>query len=482
MLPNADVCRRAHLARDPRFDGRFVVGVLTTGVFCRPVCPARTPKAENARYFASPAAALAQGYRPCRRCRPEAAPARPAGTLANETVARALRLVDTGYLDDHAVAELATRAGVGLRQLNRLFVAELGATPAAVARGRRLLLALRLLQETTVPIADAALAAGYGSVRACNADFKRAFGSPPSALRRQGAPRAFGSPPSALRRQGAPRDPGPDLALRLCWRPPYRGAALLAFLEGRTIAGLECVAEGVYRRRVGEVAWVQARLVEDGLLVAIPSAAIDRVAEILERLRHLFDLAADSAAIDAHLSKSSRLAAAVRAAPGTRVPGVWDAYEGAVRAVLGQQVSVARATALATKLCERFGDGEFPEPADLARADVASLGMPGTRGRAVAAVARRVAAEGDDWLRDANALRSAFAAIAGVGPWTTEYAAMRVAADPDAFPDSDWGVVKALGVKGAAARRWAEPCRPWRAYATMHLWQGLRQPEKPAAK
>ena len=462
MLPNADVCRRAHLARDPRFDGRFVVGVLTTGVFCRPVCPARTPKAENARYFASPAAALAQGYRPCRRCQPEAAPARPAGTLANETVARALRLVDAGYLDDHAGAELAARAGVGLRQLNRLFVAELGATPAAVARGRRLLLALRLLQETSVPITDAALAAGYGSVRACNADFKR----------------TFGSPPSALRRQGAPRDPGPDLALRLRWRPPYRGAALLAFLEGRTIAGLECVAEGVYRRRVGETAWVQARLDEDGLLVAIPSAAIDRVAEVLERLRHLFDLAADSAAIDAHLSKSSRLAAAVRAAPGTRVPGVWDAYEGAVRAVLGQQVSVARATMLATKLCERFGDGEFPEPADLARADVASLGMPGTRGRAVAAVARRVAAEGDDWLRDAGALRSAFAAIAGVGPWTTEYAAMRVAADPDAFPDSDWGVVKALGVKGAAARRWAEPCRPWRAYATMHLWQGLRQPEK----
>ena len=460
MLPNADVCRRAHEARDPRFDGRFVVGVLGTGVFCRPVCLARTPKAENARYFATPAAALAQGFRPCRRCRPEAAPERPAGTLANEPVVRALRLVDAGYLDDRTGAELAAKAGVGLRQLNRLFVAELGATPAAVARGRRFLLALRLLEETALPVTEVALAAGYGSVRACNADFRR----------------RFATPPSALRRQGAPRNAGPNLALRLRWRPPYQGKALLAFLEGRTVDGLERVADGAYRRRVGKTAWAQARPTEDGLLVTIPSAASDRVAEMLERLRRLFDLAADSAAIDVHLAKIRQLQAAVRGAPGTRVPGVWDAYEGAVRAILGQQVSVARATALATRLCERFGNGEFPVPADLAKADVASLGMPGTRARAVTAVAQRVAAEGDDWLRDATALRAAFAAIAGVGPWTTEYAAMRVAADPDAFPDSDWGVVKALGMKGAAARRWAEPCRPWRAYATMHLWKSLKQP------
>lgn len=459
MLPNADICRRAHIARDPRFDGRFVVGVLTTGVFCRPVCPARTPRAENARYFATPAAALEQGYRPCRRCRPEAAPARSAGALASEAAARALRLVDAGYLDDHGSAELADKVGVGPRQLSRLFVAELGATPAAVARGRRLLLALRLAEETALSIMDVALAAGYGSVRRCNADFRR----------------TFGKPPSALRRQDAPQHARPGLALRLRWRPPYGGAALLGFLEGRTIAGVERIADGAYRRRIGEQAWVQAQLGEDGLLVTIPPAAIDRTADILERLRQLFDLAADPVAIDARLAKSCRLAAAVRAAPGIRVPGVWDAYEGAVRAILGQQVSVARATALATKLCERFGDGTFPEPTALAKADVASLGMPGARGRAVAAVAQRVATEGDDWLRDAGALRAGFAAIAGVGPWTTEYAAMRVAGDPDAFPDSDWGVAKALGARGAAARHWAEPWRPWRAYATMHLWQGLKQ-------
>lgn len=259
----------------------------------------------------------------------------------------------------------------------------------------------------------------------------------------------------------------------LPFQPPYQGAALFAFLQGRTIDGLECVEGNTYRRRVGPKAVVQAQLVEDGIRVTIPPAAMDSKASILARVRRLFDLAADPIAIDSHLAESPQLAEGVRARPGIRVPGVWDPYEGAVRAILGQQVSVTRATVLATRLCERFGDGAFPAAEDLARADVASIGIPGTRGRAVAAVAQRVAAEGDAWLQDAKLLRPAFAAIKGVGPWTTEYAAMRVARDPDAFPDSDWGVFKALGVKGAAARRCAEPWRPWRAYATMHLWSGL---------
>lgn len=260
---------------------------------------------------------------------------------------------------------------------------------------------------------------------------------------------------------------------RLPFQPPYQGAALFAFLQGRTIGGLECVVGNTYHRRVGPKAVVQAQLVEDGIRVTIPLTATDRKASILARVSRLFDLAADPIAIDSHLVESPRLAEGVRARPGIRVPGVWDPYEGAVRAILGQQVSVTRATVLATRLCEHFGDGAFPAAEDLAKADVASIGIPGTRGRAVAAVAQRVAAEGDAWLQDAKLLRPAFAAIKGVGPWTTEYAAMRVARDPDAFPDSDWGVFKALGVKGAAARRCAEPWRPWRAYATVHLWSGL---------
>ena len=259
---------------------------------------------------------------------------------------------------------------------------------------------------------------------------------------------------------------------KLPCRQPYRGAALLGFLKGRTIAGLECADGTCYRRRVGEDAWVEARLAKNHIRVSIPAAASADAAAIKTRLARLFDVAADAPAIDAQLAKSPRLAASVAATPGLRVPGVWDAYEGAVRAILGQQVSVTRATALALRLCERYGDGDFPTAEVLAEADIANSGMPGTRARAVVAVAERVAAEGDEWLRDASALRTGFAAIAGVGPWTTEYAAMRVAKDPDAFPDSDWGVFKALGVKGAAARKWAEDCRPWRAYATMHLWHG----------
>ena len=260
---------------------------------------------------------------------------------------------------------------------------------------------------------------------------------------------------------------------KLTCRQPYHGTALFAFLEGRTVAGLECVDGASYRRRIGRDAWVEARLAKNHIRAAIPAAASADAADIKVRLGRLFDVAADASAIDAQLAKAPRLAASVAALPGLRVPGVWDAYEGAVRAILGQQVSVARATALAGRLCERFGDGDFPAAEALAKADVASIGMTGMRARAIVAVAERVAAEGDEWLQDAATLRAGFAAIAGVGPWTTEYAAMRVAHDPDAFPDSDWGVFKALGMKGAAARKWAEACRPWRAYATMHLWHGL---------
>ena len=457
MLPSRDICRSAHMARDRRFDGRFVVGVLSTGVFCRPICPARVPRPENARYFASPAAALAEGYRPCRRCRPEAAPAAPEWSLGSDTVLRALRLLEEGFLDDRRAGDLAAAVGVGSRHLTRLFVEEVGVGPGALARSRRLLLAARLLDETDLAITAVAMGAGYGSIRRFNAEFRAAFGVPPSAWR------------CARTRRRAPA----PLVLRLAFRDPYHAAWMFSFLQDRAIPGLESVAQHCYRRRIGADGWVEARfdgLDGNALRVSIPAAAIGNTTGILARLRRLFDVDADPAAIDAHLAKQSTLAPLVGAAPGLRVPGVWDAFEGAIRAILGQQVSVQRATALATTLCERFADGAFPKPSALACAEVAAIGMPGTRGRAVSAVAQRTLTEGDDWLKDAAALRAGFAEIRGLGPWTAEYAAMRVGRDPDAFPDSDWGVLKALGVKSAAARRWAEPCRPWRAYATMHLW------------
>ena len=255
----------------------------------------------------------------------------------------------------------------------------------------------------------------------------------------------------------------------LPFQRPYHGAWVTTFLAGRAIAGVESVVGPHYRRRLTGGAWVEAELTDHGLRVDVPATGTAAV-DAHKRLRRLFDLDAPAAAIDAHLAEYPALANRVGGFRGIRVPGFWDAFEGAVRAILGQQVSVSRATVLAAALCERFGGGLFPSAEALARADVASIGMPGTRGRAVSKVAERVADEGDAWLKTPDTLRSGFADIPGIGPWTTEYTAMRVARDPDAFPDTDWGVFKALGCKGRVAREWAEPCRPWRAYATMVLW------------
>ncbi len=267
----------------------------------------------------------------------------------------------------------------------------------------------------------------------------------------------------------------PDDAIRfaLPLRTPYNAEWVLSFLAGRAVPGIERVSGSTYHRRIGSEAWLAATFESDAVAVSLPRSAPVASDDAGQRLRRLFDLDADATAIDAHLAGQPRLAPLVRTAPGIRVPGVWDAFEGAVRAILGQQVSVARARILAQTLCEMFGDGAFPGPAALADADVAAIGMPGTRGRAVSALAQRVCGVGDSWLHDPAALRSALLGIRGIGPWTAEYAAMRIARDADAFPDADWGVFKALGAKGAAARAKAEPWRPWRAYATMLLWYSL---------
>ena len=259
--------------------------------------------------------------------------------------------------------------------------------------------------------------------------------------------------------------------LRLPLKNPFNARQLFSFLEGRALPELEAVSGCGYRRQLGSGAWLEARMLDDMLDVDLPPHLQERTEDIVKRLTRLFDLEADAGTIDDHLARHPDLARRVRAAPGIRVPGVWDPFEGVVRAILGQQVSVARATALAGLLCARFGDGGFPDAPTLAEADVAEIGLPRMRGSAISAVAARVAKEGTGWLEDAEGLRAGLLDISGIGPWTAEYAAMRVARDPDAFPDTDWGVVKALGVKGAAARKWAEPLRPWRAYAVMHLWR-----------
>ena len=258
--------------------------------------------------------------------------------------------------------------------------------------------------------------------------------------------------------------------LSLPLRLPFNASSFFSFLEGRIIPGIEVAGANFYRRRIEGDVWIEAQAAEDELRIRVPSGATEGTTHYIARLRRLFDLDVDPVAVDRQLAKHAELVSLVRAEPGIRVPGVWDPFEGAVRAVLGQQVSVARATNLATALCERFGAGGFPVPQALADAEVAAIGLPGMRGRAISAIAQRVVDEGVEWLEDPESLRAGFLEIPGLGPWTAEYAAMRVGRDPDAFPDSDWGVVKALGVKGAPARRWAAPCRPWRAYAVMHLW------------
>ena len=441
------------MSRDLRFDGHFVVGVLTTGIFCRPTCPARQPAEENVRYFATPAAAMEAGYRPCLRCRPEREDTMPAWTIGSETVVRAVRLIDDGYLSRRPVCELAAEFGVGERHLNRLFRTELGVTPKGLARTRRIALAKRLIDDTNLSMTHVACAAGYGSVRRFNDEFSRVFRRPPSAMRRKH------SSESSSR-----------IRLRLPTREPFNADWVFAFLARRALAGVEGVHGQTYWRRVGDDRISVSR--RDGaLMLEVPGALADRTADLLARVRRMFDLDADPKTIESHLLGFPEFARA-RAARGIRVPGVWDGFEGAVRAILGQQVSIDRATDLAARLVETFGDGGFPAARALADADVAAIGIPGTRAAAVRRLARAVLDSGDTFLLDPPATRENLLGIDGIGPWTAEYVAMRVARDPDAFPASDWAVRKVLGVNARCAQQRAEPWRPWRAYAVMHLWHG----------
>ncbi|MEZ5561024.1 MAG: AlkA N-terminal domain-containing protein [Pseudomonadales bacterium] len=459
------------MSRDPRFDGRFIVAVLTTGIYCRPVCPAKTPASDNVRYFLSAAAAQDAGYRPCLRCRPETAAPLPEWSIGSRTVIQGLRLIGAGVVDREGAAGLARRLGLSQRHLNRLFQRELGATPKSLALTRRRQLAKRLLDETSLPLAQIALQAGYGSVRRFNDDLRQVYERSPRQLR--------GS---------APRPS--DIELRLPVRQPYHVDWVFDFLARRALSGLEEVQGRCYRRRIrdraGTLHWVQVRWDGDALRLQIPRSADVELAEVLPRVRRVFDLDADSAVVDAHLAGDPLLGDVLAAGPGLRVPGAWDGFETAVRAVLGQQVSVDRATRLAHLLMQRYGGGLFPEPAALAAANPAEIGMPGRRGAAISALAAAVA-DGDLELHDgvdAQDLRAALVAVPGIGPWTAGYVSMRVARDPDAFVDSDWVVLKVLGATPARARALAEAWRPWRAYAVMYLWRlaGLRRAETaPAA-
>lgn len=487
-LPDKETCYRALQSRDPRFDGLIYVGVKSTGIYCRPVCPARTAKYEHCTFYGSAAAAQEAGYRPCLRCRPETAPEFASWRGTSNTVSRALALIADGALDGKgkSVEALAERLGIGERQLRRLFLQHLGTSPIVVAQTRRVLFAKHLIHETHMPMTEVALAAGFSSLRRFNEVFQNLFQRPPGALRRKS---------SATRRSTEP-----GIILRVRYRPPYDWESMLGFLEARAIPGVEVVEKGCYRRTVeidgavGSIAVTHLPL-RQSLNVTIDFPNVRSLPAIVTRVRRLFDVGADIETIDAHLSHDPQLAPWVALRPGLRAPGGWDGFELAVRAILGQQVSVAAARRLAGQLVTLHGvpladnrgnhlrshpdlTHAFPSAARLAAAKSIGLGMPAARSEALKALAR-AAADDPNLFRPFGTIEEAIArlrSIRGIGEWTAQYIALRAIREMDAFPASDIGLLRgAAKVDGAPATaksllHRAEAWRPWRAYAAQHLW------------
>ncbi len=476
-----EVCYRAVCSRDVRFDGVFFTGVLTTGIYCRPVCPARTPHLKNCVFFPSAAAAASAGLRPCLRCRPETSPGSPAWQGTSAVVGRALALIDTGALDKGGVEDLAGRLGIGGRHLRRLFTEQLGAAPRAVAMTRRLGLARRLLQETELPVGRIALAVGFGSARRL----------------RSAAVTAWGEPPAALRRRGGRTGGGCDqsLALKLALRPPYAWDDQLAWLGPRAISGVETVTPDTYARTVcvgrdvGRIS-VQADPAGRALVLKISGDLVPHLRLIVARIRAMFDLDADPQAIGNALKVDPLLAPLVKQCPGLRLPGGWDPFEIAVRAILGQQVSVAAATTLAGRVAGAFGPATaygvvFPEPAALREAPLEDCGVTGSRAATVRRLARAILAGELDLEpgADPEVVVPQLLRIRGVGPWTTRYVQLRGFLDTDVFPAGDLGLRKACAGGGVMPKegeleRRSVAWRPWRSYAAVHLWRSLSHPTR----
>lgn len=450
MPLDADACYRALLTRDERFDGRFFTGVRTTGVYCRPVCPAQTPHRRNCVFFSCAAAAQEAGFRPCLRCRPEISPDTPAWNGTSATVSRAVRLISEGALDDSPVENLATRVGVGERQLRRLFREHLGASPLTVASAQRLLFAKKLLLETALPIADIALAAGFSSIRRFNHVMRDTYQRTPRELRGRAPATSTG------------------ISLTLPFRRPYNWDALVRFLAPRAIPGVEHVTPHAYARTIridGVAGRVEVSPIPGAshLVARIQLQNVRPLARVADRLRRIFDTGAPIQDIEA------QLAPLVRRNRGIRVPGAWDTFELTIRAILGQQVTVKGASTLAGRLVEKFGQETgygrlFPDAEVLARTDLSAVGLPAARARSIRSVAEAFASNNPP--ENIDDLRR----LPGIGDWTAQYVAMRAFNEPDAFPATDLGLRKAAGPDIA---RKAEAWRPWRAYAAMHLWMTL---------
>jgi AraC family transcriptional regulator of adaptative response / DNA-3-methyladenine glycosylase II len=486
MHLDRDACYRALQARDPRFDGRFFTAVRTTGIYCRPICPARLPKLENVVFYRSALAAQQAGFRPCLRCRPESSPELAAWRGTSRTVSRGLALIAEGALDDDGtVGALACRLGVGERQLRRLFREHIGASPIAIAQTRRVLFARQLIHETRMSMVDVALAAGFGSLRRFNQTFRVLYGRPPSKLRRGRSDSPTGG------REGS------AITLHLTFVPPYDWPAMIEFLAARAIPGVEVVEPDRYSRTVeidDRRGTIDVGLApgDSALAATIRFPNVRALPSIVGRIRRVFDLGADVVMIERQLSEDPLMASLVAARPGLRLPGGWDGFELAVRAVLGQQVTVAAARQLAGRLVRSHGtplgdDGSgarpglttaFPRPETLAGADLAILGMPRPRAASISGLAAAAAGDPDLFApdRDLATAVARLVTLPGIGEWTAQYIAMRAIREPDAFPAADVGILRAMtgsdGVRPtpAAVLARAEAWRPWRAYAAQHLW------------
>jgi AraC family transcriptional regulator, regulatory protein of adaptative response / DNA-3-methyladenine glycosylase II len=473
------VCYRAVLARDARYDGRFFTCVKTTGIYCRPICPARPPKLENCTFVPTAAAAQEAGFRPCLRCRPESSPDLDAWRGTSATVSRALKLIEGGALDNDDVVSLADRLGIGERQLRRLFRQHIGAAPVTVAQTRRVLLAKQLIHQTDLSMIEIALASGFGSVRRFNETFQGLYHRPPSELRRRAV---------------ATTSLAPKISLLLPYRPPYDWDAMIRFLDARAIAGLEVITKNSYSRVI-ELAGATGSIFvthapdQSALRVVVRFPRLSALSTIITRIRRMFDLSADPGAIASALSSDPVLAPLVAARPGLRVPGGWDGFEIAVRAILGQQISLKAGTQLAGRMVSAVGTQvtdsidtpglthAFPRPERVNIDTLARLKIPKSRAAALLGVA--AAAAKDEGLfdprRDLDEAVAHMRNLPGIGEWTAPYIAMRALGESDAFLAADVAVQRKLAVQGrrptmpellARAEHW----RPWRAYAVLHLW------------
>ena len=474
-------CYRALRARDARFDGRFFVAVSSTGIYCRPVCTVRPPRRENCSYFPSAAAAEGAGYRPCLRCRPELAPGNATIDAVQRTARAAALLIEEGGANEAGLEAAAERLGITDRHLRRAFQAEFGVSPVAFAQTQRLLLAKQLLTDTRMPVTEVAYASGFGSVRRFNTLFRERY-----RLR-----------PRDLRKASQPSGQGDALAFELGYRPPYDWTAIAGFLGARAVAGVEDCDGAAYRRTVRVASggawhggWIEVSPAPKraALRVRVAASLGKALPPVLARVKSLMDLACHPAEV------ARALGPLAARRPGLRVPGAFDGFEIGLRAILGQQVSVAAARTLAGRFALAFGEPletpfdslktVFPAAERIAALSwqrIAKLGVPAARARSITALARAAAGGGLDLApgADVEATLAKLRALPGVGEWTAQYIALRALAWPDAFPHTDYGVMKAMKLTDpkrvlAAAEAW----RPWRAYAVVHLWQSLANAQR----